>query len=144
MLYQHEDATVYDLKTAQVVTVRPPNDGEWRDMFFAMVVAKHAKSNAIILTKGEQVLGVGAGQMSRIDSTRIAITKARANGFDLKGAVCASDAFLPFPDTLNEVGDAGISALVQPGGSVHDEKSIESANRRQMAMVFTGLRHFKH
>ncbi len=144
MLYQHEDATVYDLKTAQVVSVRPPNDAEWRDMYFAMVVAKHTKSNAVILARGEQVLGVGAGQMSRIDSTRIAISKARANGFDLKGAVCASDAFLPFPDTLNEVGDAGITALVQPGGSVNDEKSIEAANRRQMAMLFTGLRHFKH
>ncbi len=144
MLYQHEDGVVYDLKAAQVATKRTPTDAEWRDMHFAMVVAKHTKSNAVTIARGEQILGVGAGQMSRIDSTRIAISKARSNGFDLKGAVAASDAFLPFPDTLDELGDAGITALVQPGGSVNDEKVLDSANRRNMAMVFTGIRHFKH
>ena len=127
-----------------MVSRRAPTDAEWRDLYFAMSVAKHVKSNSIAISKGEQILGVGAGQMSRIDSTRIAISKARANGFDLKGAVAASDAFLPFPDTLDELGDAGVTALVQPGGSVNDEKVTDSANRKQMAMVFTGIRHFKH
>ncbi len=144
MLYQHEDSYVYDLKAAQVVSRRAPTDAEWRDLYFAMGVAKHVKSNAITIARDEQICGVGAGQMSRIDSTRIAISKARANGFDLKGAAAASDAFLPFPDTLDELGDAGIAALAQPGGSVNDEKVIESANRRNMALVFTGIRHFKH
>ena len=144
MLYQHEDAAVYDLKAAKVVSQRAPDDGEWRDLYFAMSVAKHVKSNAITIAKNEQIIGVGAGQMSRIDSTRIAISKARANGFELKGTSAASDAFLPFSDTLDELGDAGITALVQPGGSVNDEKVIAAANRRNMAMVFTGMRHFKH
>ncbi|VVB56521.1 Bifunctional purine biosynthesis protein PurH [uncultured archaeon] len=144
MLYQHEDASVYDLKEAKVATQRTPTDAEWRDLHFAMVVAKHVKSNAITIARNEQILGVGAGQMSRIDSTRMAISKARANGFDLKGASAASDAFLPFSDTSDELSDAGVGALAQPGGSINDEKVIESANRRQMALVFTGIRHFKH
>ncbi len=144
MLYQQEDALVYDLKAAQVVSQRKPSDSEWRDLYFAMIVAKHVKSNAITIARNEQILGVGAGQMSRIDSTRIAIQKARSNGFDLKGAVSASDAFLPFSDTLDELGDAGISSLAQPGGSINDDKVIEAANRKQMALVLTGIRHFKH
>ena len=144
MLYQQEDASVYELKSAQVASQRAPTDAEWRDLHFAMSVAKHVKSNAITIARDEQILGVGAGQMSRIDSTRIAIQKARANGFELRGASAASDAFLPFSDTLDELGDAGITALVQPGGSINDKKVIESANRKQMALVLTGIRHFKH
>lgn len=144
MLYQEEDAIIYDLKTTQVVSRRAPTDDEWRDMHFAMIIAKHVKSNAIVIAKNEQALGVGAGQMSRIDSTRIAISKARANGFDLKGSVAASDAFLPFTDTLEELGDAGVSAIIEPGGSVNDDKVIEAANRKQMALVFSKFRHFKH
>ncbi|MFH1306147.1 MAG: bifunctional phosphoribosylaminoimidazolecarboxamide formyltransferase/IMP cyclohydrolase [Candidatus Micrarchaeota archaeon] len=144
MLYQHEDPSVYDLCTAQTVTKRKPTDTQWKDLHFAMTVAKHTKSNAITIAKNEQILGIGAGQMSRIDSTKIAIAKARQNNFQLKGAVAASDAFLPFPDTLEELSAAGVSALVQPGGSIKDEVVIKAADERGMAMVFTGLRHFKH
>lgn len=144
MLYQHEDPLIYDLRTAQVVTKRKPTDEQWNDMYFAMAIAKHTKSNSIIIARKEQVLGVGAGQMSRIDSTRIAIQKARSSGFDLNGAVSASDAYLPFPDTIEELSAAGVAALAQPGGSVNDEKSIVAADERNMAMIFTGYRHFKH
>ncbi|MFH1094669.1 MAG: bifunctional phosphoribosylaminoimidazolecarboxamide formyltransferase/IMP cyclohydrolase [Candidatus Micrarchaeota archaeon] len=144
MLYQHEDPNVYDLRTAQVVTRRKPTDEQWRDMHFAMTVAKHVKSNAITLVRNEQLVGVGAGQMSRIDSTRIAIAKARSNKFELKGCVAASDAFLPFPDTLDELKAAQVEALVQPGGSVKDEEVVKAADEKGMAMVFTGTRHFKH
>jgi len=144
MLYQHEDPVIYDLRTAQVVTAKKPTDTQWRDMYFAMAVAKHTKSNAVTLAKNEQIIGVGAGQMSRIDSTKIALSKAKQNNFDTSGAVAASDAYLPFPDTIEALAAQGVAALVQPGGSINDEKSIIAANEHGMAMVFTGFRHFKH
>jgi len=144
MLYQHEDPSIYDLRTAQVMTRKKPKDENWRDMHFAMAVAKHTKSNAVIISKNEQILGIGAGQMSRIDSTKIAIRKAKANKFNLKGSVAASDAFLPFPDTLEELAAAGVGVLVQPGGSIKDEEVISAADRLGMVMAFTGIRHFKH
>ncbi len=144
MLYQQEDSEVYDQRKAVVVTQRSPTPAEWDDLRFAMIVAKHTKSNAITIVRGGQTVGVGAGQMSRIDSTRIAISKARSNNFDLLGCVAASDAFLPFDDTLVELAEAGVTVLGQPGGSVNDEAVIKSADERHLAMVFTGVRHFKH
>ncbi len=144
MLYQEEDATVYSLTGSRVVSKRKPADNEWRDLHFGMIFAKHTKSNAVILCKNEQLVGVGAGQMSRIDSCKIAVSKARENKFELKGCVSASDAFMPFPDTVDELGKAGVSAIVQPGGSVNDDKVIAMADKYNMATVFTGIRHFKH
>ena len=144
MLYQQEDSVVYDLRTAQVVTKRKPTDEEWNDMYFAMIIAKHTKSNAITIVKNEQTLGIGAGQMSRIDATKIAISKAKQNNFSLNGAIAASDAFLPFEDTLEELAKEGVKCLVQPGGSIRDEEIIKKADDLDMAMVFTGIRHFKH
>lgn len=144
MLYQHEDSIIYDLRTCQVVTKRKPTDEQWKDMYFAMIVAKHTKSNAITIVKNEQTIGIGAGQMSRIDATKIAINKAKENKFDLNNAVAASDAFLPFSDTIEELGKVGVSCLIQPGGSKNDEEVIEAANKYNMVMVFTNVRHFKH
>jgi len=106
-----------------VVTQRAPTEAEWEDMRFAMIVAKHTKSNAVTIAKNGQIVGVGAGQMSRIDSTRIAVSKARANHFELRGCVAASDAFLPFDDTLVELAEAGVTVLGQPGGSVTTNRS---------------------
>lgn len=144
MLYQHEDPSIYDMRTAQQVTKLKPTKEQMRDMYFAMAIAKHTKSNAITIAKNRQILGIGAGQMSRIDSTNMAIQKARQNKFSFKGAVAASDAFLPFPDTIEALAAAGVHVLVQPGGSVNDEKVISAADKLGVAMVFTGMRHFKH
>ncbi len=144
MLYQEEDAGIYELKQARAVSKRQPTDSEWRDMHFGMVIAKHAKSNAVIICRNEQIVGVGAGQMSRIDACKIAISKARENKFELKGCVSASDAFMPFPDTAEELGKVGVAAIVQPGGSIKDEEVIACADKYDMAMIFTGIRHFKH
>jgi phosphoribosylaminoimidazolecarboxamide formyltransferase/IMP cyclohydrolase len=144
MLYQDEDREVYDEIAAKAVSRRTPCKDEMASMHFAMKFAKHTKSNAVIIARGTQLIGVGAGQMSRIDSTRIAIKKATDNGFDTKGAVCASDAFLPFPDVLEKLADAGIIALAQPGGSKNDAEVIKAADARGVSMIFTGLRHFRH
>jgi phosphoribosylaminoimidazolecarboxamide formyltransferase/IMP cyclohydrolase len=114
------------------------------DLNFAWRVSKHVKSNAIVLVKGLQAIGVGAGQMSRLDSARIAIERAKTHGFDPAGSVAASDAFLPFPDTLEVLNDAGVVALVQPGGSVKDDVVTEVAKKRGVTMVLTGERHFRH
>lgn len=116
----------------------------WDDLQFAWAICKHVKSNAIVIVKDCQVLGIGAGQMSRVDAAQIAVQRALAHGHKLQGAVAASDAFLPFPDTLEILNDAGIAALVQPGGSVKDEQVIDSAKARGVLMVFTGERHFRH
>ncbi len=144
MLYQHEDPSVFDVRTAQVVTKAKPTEQQLEDMYFAMTVAKHTKSNAITIAKQSQILGVGAGQMSRVDSTHMAILKANQNKFDLSDSVVASDAFLPFTDTLEALYDAGITALIQPGGSINDEKVIHYADDHGISMVFTAQRHFKH
>ena len=107
-------------------------------------MAKHVKSNAIIYCAADRTLAIGAGQMSRIDSARIAAAKAKEAGLDLKGSAVASDAFFPFADGLIAVAEAGATAVVQPGGSVRDEEVIAAANERNLAMVFTGVRHFRH
>jgi phosphoribosylaminoimidazolecarboxamide formyltransferase / IMP cyclohydrolase len=127
-----------ELKT---VTERAPSDAEILAMLFAWKVCKHVKSNAIVFAREGQTVGIGAGQMSRVDSVKIAVTKAQTS---LAGSVLASDAFFPFPDGVEEAGKAGATAVIQPGGSVRDGEVITAANRQGMAMVFTGVRHFRH
>jgi len=124
-----------------VVTERDPSAFEEAAMTLAMKVCAHTKSNTIVFADATRAIGIGAGQMSRIDAARIAIQKAR---FPLAGTAVASDAFLPFSDTLEICNKAGATALVQPGGSIRDAEVIEAANKAEMAMVFTGVRHFKH
>jgi phosphoribosylaminoimidazolecarboxamide formyltransferase/IMP cyclohydrolase len=130
-----------DLK---VVTRRAPTDAEVADMLFAFTIAKHVKSNAIVYAKAGQTLGVGAGQMNRKDSARIAALRAADFGLDLKGSACASEAFFPFADGLIQAADAGCTAVIQPGGSVRDAEVIAAADERNVAMVFTGVRVFRH
>lgn len=125
----------------KVVTERKPSDAEWEGLRFAWKVVKHVKSNAIVIARDNETIGIGAGQMSRVDSVKIAVMKAKK---ELKGAVLASDAFFPFRDNIDEAAKAGIKAVIQPGGSVKDEEVIAAANERGIAMVFTGVRHFKH
>ena len=125
----------------RIVTSRRPTEKEESDLRFAWRVAKHVKSNAIVLAEGGKTVGVGAGQMSRVDSVKLSVEKARPTA---KGAVLASDAFFPFRDGIDEAAKAGITAIIQPGGSVRDAEVIEAANEHRIAMIFTGLRHFKH
>ncbi|HEY3951554.1 bifunctional phosphoribosylaminoimidazolecarboxamide formyltransferase/IMP cyclohydrolase [Phenylobacterium sp.] len=133
--------TPADLK---VVTKRSPTETEVRDMLFAFTIAKHVKSNAIVYARAGQTLGVGAGQMNRKDSARIAALRAADFGLDLTGSACASEAFFPFPDGLIQAADAGCTAVIQPGGSIGDKAVIEAADERGVAMVFTGVRVFRH
>lgn len=128
----------------KVVTERPPTKEEIEAMRFAWRVVKHVKSNAIVFATHDRTLGIGAGQMSRVDSCRIAVWKAEQAGLSLKGSAVASDAFFPFPDGLVSCAEAGATCAIQPGGSVKDPDVIAAANERDMAMVFTGFRHFKH
>ena len=127
-----------------VVTKRRPTKTELNAMLFGWRVVKHVKSNAIVYARADRTLGIGAGQMSRVDSSRIAIWKAQEAGLSLKGSAVASDAFFPFPDGLIAAADAGATCAIQPGGSVRDEDVIAAANEHSLAMVFTGMRHFKH
>ncbi|MEX0746848.1 MAG: bifunctional phosphoribosylaminoimidazolecarboxamide formyltransferase/IMP cyclohydrolase [Rhodothermales bacterium] len=128
----------------RVVTERSPTDGEWRDLDFAWRVVKHVKSNAIVYARGGSTLGIGAGQMSRIDSSEIAVMKGRKSELDFAGSAVASDAFFPFADGLIAAAETGALSVIQPGGSVRDEEVIKAANERGMTMVFTGSRHFRH
>ena len=125
-------------------TSKKPDEKELEDLYFAWKVAKHTKSNAIVFAKGKATLGVGAGQMSRLDSAKIAYMKAKEHGLDLKGSVAASDAFFPFADGLIEIINCGATSVIQPGGSVRDKDVIDAANKSNISMVFTGIRHFKH
>jgi phosphoribosylaminoimidazolecarboxamide formyltransferase/IMP cyclohydrolase len=127
-----------------VATERAPTDAEWDDLLFAWKVAKFVKSNAIIYAANQRTIGVGAGQMSRVNSARIAAIKAEHAGLEVKGAVMASDAFFPFRDGIDNAAERGIAAVIQPGGSMRDEEVIAAANEAGMAMVFTGMRHFRH
>jgi phosphoribosylaminoimidazolecarboxamide formyltransferase/IMP cyclohydrolase len=113
-------------------------------MLFGWRVVKHVKSNAIVYAGSDRTLGIGAGQMSRVDASRLAIWKAEEAGLTLKGSAVASDAFFPFPDGLTAAADAGATCAIQPGGSVRDDEIIAAANEREMAMIFTGIRHFRH
>jgi phosphoribosylaminoimidazolecarboxamide formyltransferase/IMP cyclohydrolase len=137
--------TITDTKEGLTyVTTLQPNDQEIADLIFASKICKNTKSNTIVLAKNGQLVASGTGQTSRVDALRQAIEKAHAFGFDLKGAVMASDAFFPFPDCVEIAHQAGITAVIQPGGSIKDDLSIAYCNENNVAMVFTGTRHFKH
>jgi phosphoribosylaminoimidazolecarboxamide formyltransferase/IMP cyclohydrolase len=144
LLVQQKDADRVKREDCSCVSEREPIEQEWLDMLFAWKVGRMAKSNAIVYAAGGRTLGVGAGQMSRVDSARIARWKARDAGLDLSGAVMASDAFFPFRDGIDTAAEAGIKAVIQPGGSMRDEEVIAAANEHGLAMVFTGVRHFRH
>jgi len=144
LLIQDRDNGMVTEQDLRVVTERVPTELEMGDMMFAWKVAKMVKSNAIIYAKNNQTVGVGAGQMSRINSARIAGIKAEHAGLEVVGAVMASDAFFPFRDGIDNAGAAGISCIIQPGGSMRDDEVIAAANEHGMAMVFTGMRHFRH
>jgi len=141
LLVQERDSDEMDVRKGTVVTRRAPTEEEFEALDFAWRVVKHVKSNAIVIASKDRLIGVGAGQMSRVDSMKIALMKAN---FPTKGAVLASDAFFPFRDVVDTAAAAGITAMVQPGGSIRDEESIKAADEHGMAMVFTGRRHFKH
>ena len=144
LLIQDRDNGMITQADLKVVTARVPTELEMGDMLFAWKVAKMVKSNAIIYAKDNQTVGVGAGQMSRINSARIAGIKAEHAGLKVVGAVMASDAFFPFRDGIDNAGAAGISCIIQPGGSMRDDEVVAAANEHGMAMVFTGMRHFRH
>jgi phosphoribosylaminoimidazolecarboxamide formyltransferase/IMP cyclohydrolase len=143
-LVQSRDAARLAAADLKVVTKRNPTDAEIRGMLFAFTIAKHVKSNAIVYAREGQTLGIGAGQMNRKDSARIAALRAADFGLDLKGSACASEAFFPFPDGLIQAAEAGCTAVIQPGGSIGDRQVIEAADERGIAMVFTGVRVFRH
>jgi len=141
-----QEPDVHELNSAdlKVATKRAPTDAEVRALLFGWKVAKHVKSNAIVFAREGQTVGIGAGQMSRVDSVKIAVIKAATAGLALQGSVVASDAFFPFPDGVEEAGKAGATAVIQPGGSMRDQDVIDAANKMGMAMVFSGVRHFRH
>ena len=144
LLLQTADNQELTLADLRVVTTLQPTAAQMEDLLFAWKVAKYVKSNAIVFCAGGQTLGVGAGQMSRLDSARIAGIKAQHAGLSLAGSVVASDAFFPFRDGLDAVADAGAVCVIQPGGSVRDDEVVAAANARGVAMVYTGMRHFRH
>jgi len=144
VLVQKKDFADLPQPEDHVVTKRPPTADEMAAMLFGWKVVKHVKSNAIVYARKDRTLGIGAGQMARVDSSRIAIWKANEAGLSLQGSAVASDAFFPFPDGLIAAADAGATAAIQPGGSVRDDSVIEAANERNLAMVFTGIRNFRH
>jgi phosphoribosylaminoimidazolecarboxamide formyltransferase/IMP cyclohydrolase len=144
VLLQDRDTTLGDVAHFKVVTRRAPTPEEWSGMLFGWKVCKHVKSNAIVYTRGEHTLGIGAGQMARVDSSRIAVWKAGEAGLDLRGSTVASEALFPFADGLVAAAEAGATAAIQPGGSVRDAEVIKAADERNVAMVFTGIRHFRH
>jgi phosphoribosylaminoimidazolecarboxamide formyltransferase/IMP cyclohydrolase len=144
LLLQTADNHELALTELKVVTQKQPTLEEMEDLLFAWKVAKYVKSNAIVFCKGGMTMGVGAGQMSRLDSARIASIKAQHAGLSLQGTAVASDAFFPFRDGLDVVVDAGATCVIQPGGSMRDQEVIDAADERGVAMVFSGVRHFRH
>lgn len=143
-LLQQADQLKEDKKNWKVVTEKQPAEGEWKELEFAWILAKHVKSNAIVLSRDLELYGVGAGQMSRVDSVKISLMKAQQARRELKGLALASDAFFPFRDGIDEAVKAGVTAVIQPGGSIRDEEVIQAANEHNLSMIFTGIRHFKH
>ncbi|HEX3817306.1 MAG TPA: bifunctional phosphoribosylaminoimidazolecarboxamide formyltransferase/IMP cyclohydrolase, partial [Chthoniobacterales bacterium] len=144
LLVQQKDATELENIETKVVSHRPPTKLETAAMLFGWRVVKHVKSNAIVYASADRTLGIGAGQMSRVDASRIAVWKAAEANLSLKGSAVASDAFFPFADGLIAAAEAGATAAIQPGGSVRDKEVIAAADEREVAMVFTGVRHFRH
>ena len=144
VLVQDKDLKTDAEEDLTVATDNKPNTEELRDLLFASKICKHTKSNTIVLAKNKQLLASGTGQTSRVDALKQAIEKAKSFGFDLNGAVMASDAFFPFPDCVEIASQEGITAVVQPGGSIKDKESIDFCDSHGMSMVLTGVRHFKH
>jgi len=144
VLEQQNDNVVVEAKVMKAATVSAPTNEQLTDLEFANKIVKHLKSNAIVLAKNKQLLGCGMGQPSRVDALKQAIVKANEYGFDLNGAVMASDAFFPFADCVEIAGKAGIKAVIHPGGSINDKESIEYCNKNNIAMIISGFRHFKH
>jgi phosphoribosylaminoimidazolecarboxamide formyltransferase/IMP cyclohydrolase len=144
LLVQDADSGSPAPDSLRVVTRRAPSAAQLADLLFAWRVVKFVKSNAIVYAAGRRTLGVGAGQMSRVHSARIGVLKAGDAGLDLRGCVMASDAFFPFRDGIDAAAEAGVAAVIQPGGSVRDKEVIAAADEHGMAMVFTGMRHFRH
>jgi phosphoribosylaminoimidazolecarboxamide formyltransferase/IMP cyclohydrolase len=144
LLVQEKDSGYVGSADLKVVSKRNPSERELRDMLFAWKVAKFVKSNAIVYARNGQTIGIGAGQMSRVYSARIANIKAADEGLTVTGSAMASDAFFPFRDGIDSAAEAGITAIIQPGGSIQDNQVITAANQHDIAMVFTGMRHFRH
>ena len=142
LLVQDRDADLQDRADMQVVTKRAPTEPEWSEMLFAWRIARHVRSNAIVITRDLATVGIGAGQMSRVDSVRLALEKSRAES--LEGAALASDAFFPFSDGPDLAVEAGVRSIIQPGGSVRDQEVIDAADAADVTMVFTHRRHFRH
>ncbi|MDQ6977162.1 MAG: bifunctional phosphoribosylaminoimidazolecarboxamide formyltransferase/IMP cyclohydrolase, partial [Ghiorsea sp.] len=141
LLVQERDDHILTREMCKVVTDRQPTEEEWADMMFAWSVAKHVKSNAIVFAKDGVTLGVGAGQMNRVNSTRIAV---QHGGEAIKGSAVASDAFFPFRDGVDALAAAGATAVIQPGGSIRDEEVVAAANEHGLTMIYTSIRHFRH
>jgi phosphoribosylaminoimidazolecarboxamide formyltransferase/IMP cyclohydrolase len=144
IIEQDKDLSIEGTELMKPVTEKTPTEQELKDLFFAIKLVKHTKSNTIVLAKDGQLLASGVGQTSRVDALRQALEKAKSFNFDVKGCVMTSDAFFPFPDCVEIAADAGVSVILQPGGSIKDQLSIDMANQKGVAMVVTGVRHFKH
>ena len=144
LLVQSRDDALLDSRQLKVVTGRAPSEDEHRDLLFAWKVARFVKSNAIVYARNRMTIGIGAGQMSRVDSAKLAILKAESAGLAVTGSVMASDAFFPFRDGIDAAAAAGVSAVIQPGGSMRDQEVIDAADEAGLAMIFTGMRHFRH
>jgi phosphoribosylaminoimidazolecarboxamide formyltransferase/IMP cyclohydrolase len=144
LLAQESDSLVLEEPASTQVVSGEPSEDEWDDLLFAWTVCKHVTSNAIVIARDRRTIGIGAGQMSRVDAVRIAVDKAREHGHELQGSVLASDAFFPFADGPSIALDAGVRAIIQPGGSKRDAEVIEAVREAGATMVFTGRRHFRH
>ena len=144
ILVQDRDSKTDVAKELELITIKKPTAQEIEDLIFASKICKHTKSNTIVLAKNGQLLASGTGQTSRVDALNHAIEKAKHFNFDLNGAVMVSDAFFPFPDCVEIAHNAGVKTVLQPGGSIKDQLSIDYCNENDMSMVFTGTRHFKH
>lgn len=144
LLKQDSDTEPFEESEFKVVTSRKPTEAEMQDLLFSWKVVRHVKSNAIVYAKDGRTLGIGSGQTSRVDSSEIAVAKAKKEGLELTGSAIASDAFFPFSDGIEAAANAGVTAVIQPGGSIRDEEVITKANEYNMTMIFTGKRHFKH
>ncbi|MGA0246991.1 MAG: bifunctional phosphoribosylaminoimidazolecarboxamide formyltransferase/IMP cyclohydrolase, partial [Schleiferiaceae bacterium] len=144
LLEQDEDNEPINSNDFEVVSNRKPSTEEWNDMLFGWRIVRHVKSNAIVFAKNQQTLGIGSGQTSRVDSSEIAVFKAKKEQLSLEGSAIASDAFFPFSDGVEAAANAGATAVIQPGGSVRDQEVIQKANELGLTMVFTSKRHFRH
>ncbi|HKJ06509.1 MAG TPA: hypothetical protein VJ970_03500, partial [Flavobacteriaceae bacterium] len=144
ILFQDKDNKTDDANVISTATKLEPTSNELEDLFFASKICKHTKSNTIVLVKNKQLCASGTGQTSRVDALQQAIAKAKHFNFNLENAVMASDAFFPFPDCVEIANNAGITSVIQPGGSIKDQLSVDYCNEHKMSMIFTGIRHFKH